>query len=245
MLAEEKKPPTVPDWLIKLVLGGTAIGVGGYILYYFVSGGAAAASARKELEHWSSEYTRELKQITDQGRTPTSAEEEALKLKAQQMESAYDKLFQIYNVARDVLLAAIGITAGAWLVHKLARDYWDTHVKNVRTPQAALQLLREAHAIDLHAAGRTTLAVALHTQTETIFAKLYTPMIQAEITTLTAKLPTLVGAQLIWTQFLIQSLQIEMTTIIPSLIAAAGSILTVPLPLGKHKTYNLNFPLLY
>jgi hypothetical protein len=122
----------------------------------------------------------------------------------------------------------IWVVAGAWLVHKIARDYWDTHVKDVRTPQAALQLLREAHAIDLHAAGRTTLAVALHTQTELMFATLYTPMMQAEVAALTAQLPTLVGAQLIWAQFLIQSLQVEMATTIPELIAAAGAILALP-----------------
>ena len=229
-MVEEKKP-AVPDWAVKLILGGSAIAVGGYVVYYFVSGGALAEAAKKELSQWTDEYARELKKITDEGRIPTEAEEYALKAKAERMQAAYDKLASIYDKAPYILLAAVGIAAGVWLVHKLARDYWETHVKNVRTPQAALQLLREAHAIDLHAAGQTTLAVALHTQTETMFQTLYAPMMQAEIATLTAQLPTLVGTQLIWAQFLIQSLQIEMTATIPAIMAAAASILAVPPPI--------------
>jgi hypothetical protein len=229
-MVEEKKP-AVPDWAVKLILGGSAIAVGGYVVYYYVSGGALADAAKKELTYWTDEYARELKKITDEGRIPTEAEEYALKAKAERMQAAYDKLASIYDKAPYILLAAVGIAAGVWLVHRLARDYWETHVKNVRTPQAALQLLREAHAIDLHVVGQTTLAVALHTQTETMFQTLYAPMMQAEIATLTAQLPTLVGTQLIWAQFLIQSLQIEMTATIPAIMAAAASILAVPPPI--------------
>jgi len=229
-MVEEKKP-AVPDWAVKLILGGSAIAVGGYVVYYFVSGGALAEAAKKELSQWTDEYARELKKITDEGRIPTEAEEYALKAKAERMQAAYDKLASIYDKAPYILLAAVGIAAGVWLVHKLARDYWETHVKNVKTPQAAVQLLREAHAIDLHAVGQTTLAVALHTQTQTMFQFLYAPMMQAEMATLTAQLPTLVGTQLIWAQFLIQSLQIEMTATIPAIMAAATSILAVPPPI--------------
>ena len=229
-MVEEKKP-AVPDWAVKLILGGSAIAVGGYVVYYYVSGGALADAAKKELTYWTDEYARELKKITDEGRIPTEAEEYALKAKAERMQAAYDKLASIYDKAPYILLAAVGIAAGVWLVHRLARDYWETHVKNVRTPQAALQLLREAHAIDLHVVGQTTLAVALHTQTQTMFQFLYAPMMQAEMATLTAQLPTLVGTQLIWAQFLIQSLQIEMTATIPAIMAAATSILAVPPPI--------------
>jgi hypothetical protein len=228
-MVEEKKL-AVPDWAVKLILGGSAIAVGGYVVYYWVSGGALADAAKKELTYWTDEYARELKKITDEGRIPTQAEEYALKAKAERMQTAYDKLATIYDKAPAILLSAVGIAAGVWLVHRLARDYWDTHVKDVRTPQAALQLLREAHAIDLHAVGQTTLAVALHTQTETMFQTLYAPMMQTEIASLTAQLPTLVGSQLIWAQFLIQSLQIELAATIPSIMAAAASILAWPPP---------------
>ena len=248
-MAEEKKP-AVPDWAVKLILGGTAIGVGGYIIYYYVSGGAAAAAAKKELEYWTEEYAKELKKATDEARILTTAEEQALKLKAERMEAAYDKLFTIYKTARDVLLVAIGAVAGVWLISALAKDYWKTHVAEVRTPYAAFELLREAHAIDLHAYGQTTLAVALHTETQETFATLYTPMMQAEMSMLTAQIPTLTGAQLIWTQYLVQSLSIEMTATIPALIAAAGTILALPPPmLTTHhkttKTYNGDYPLLF
>jgi hypothetical protein len=230
-MVEEKKPITVPDWAVKLILGGSAIGVGGYIVYYWVSGGALADAAKKELTYWTDEYARELKKITDEGRIPTQAEEYALQKKAERMDEAYSKLASIYDKAPYILLAALGIGAGAWLIHKLARDYWDTHVKDVKTPYAGYICLRDAIAIDLHAAGNTTLAVALHTQTETMFAQIYMPMMQAQVAMLQAQIPTLVGAELIWAQFLIQSLQIEMTATIPAIMAAAASILAVPPPI--------------
>lgn len=228
-MVEEKKP-AVPDWAVKLILGGSAIAVGGYIVYYFVSGGALAAAAQKEIAQWTEEYQRELKKITDEGRIPTSAEEYALKAKAERIEAAYHQFYVIYDRAIAILLGIFGIYVAGKLISRLARDYWETHARDVRTPAAAIQLLRESIAIDLHAFGHTSLAVALHTQTQTMFQTLYVPMMQSEIATLTSQLPTLVGAQLIWAQFLIQSLQIEMTSIIPGLMAAARAILYVPPP---------------
>jgi hypothetical protein len=231
MAEEKKKKPAVPDWAVKLILGGSAIGVGGYIAYYFVSGGALADAAKKEIAEWTSEYQRELKKIMDEGRVPTEAEEYALKAKAERIDVAYRQFYVIYDKAIAILLGIFGIYVAGKLISKLARDYWETHAKDVKTPAAAVQLMRESIAIDLHAAGQTTLAVALHTQTQTMFQTLYVPMMQTEIATLQAQIPTLVGAQLIWAQFLIQSLQIEMTTTIPAIMAAAASILAVPPPI--------------
>jgi hypothetical protein len=230
----EERRIEVPNWLIKLILGGAAIGVGGYILYYWISGGAAVAAARAELEKWSREYADELARIAKQGRVPTSAEEYALKRKKEAMDKAYDDLAKAsrysIDMVRDILIAAIGAIAAAILISRLARDYWDTHVKNVRTPAAAVQLLRESIAIDLHAAGLTSLAVALHTQTQTVFNTIYAPMMQAEIATLQTAIPTLTGAELMWAQFLLTSLQTELATTIPLIFTSAASILAVPPP---------------
>jgi hypothetical protein len=231
MAEEKKKKPAVPDWAVKLILGGSAIGVGGYIVYYFVSGGALAAAAQKEIAEWTTEYQRELKKIMDEGRVPTEAEEYALKAKAERIDAAYRQFYVIYDKAIAILLGIFGIYVAGKLISKLARDYWETHAKDVKTPASAVQLMRESIAIDLHATGQTTLAIALHTQTQTMFQTLYAPMMQAEIATLTTQLPTLVGTQLIWAQFLIQSLQIEMTATIPAIMAAAASILAVPPPI--------------
>lgn len=225
--AREEKP-RVPDWLIKLILGGSAIAVGGYIVYYVLSGGAAAESAKKELAKWTDEYARELKKIMDERRLPTESEEYALKAKAERIDAAYRRFYVIYDKAVAVLIGIFSVYFAYKLVSKLARDYWETHAKNVRTPAAAVQLLREAIAIDLHAMGQTTLAVALHTQTETMFHTIYAPMIQAEIATLNTQIPYLTGTQLLWAQFMVQSLQLEMTTLIPSIMTAAASILAVP-----------------
>jgi|GEM_PF-4456345 hypothetical protein len=231
MVEEKEKKPAVPDWAVKLILGASAIGVGGYIVYYFVSGGALADAAKKEISEWTDEYQREFKKIVDEGRVPTEAEEYALKAKAERIDSAYRQFYVIYDRAIAILLGIFGIYVAGKLISKLARDYWETHAKDVKTPAAAVQLMRESIAIDLHAAGQTTLAVALHTQTQTMFQTLYVPMMQAEVAALQAQIPTLVGAQLIWAQFLIQSLQTEMATTIPTIMAAAASILAVPPPI--------------
>lgn len=228
-MAEEKKP-LVPDWAVKLILGGSAIAVGGYVAYYFVSGGAVADAAKREIAEWTDEYAKELKKIADEGRIPTEAEENILKKKAERIDAAYRELHVVYDIAVPIVIGIFGMYFGYKLVSKLARDYWKTHIKEVKTPAAAVQLFRESLAIDLHAAGQTTLAVALHTQTQTMFQTLYVPMIQSEIATLNAQIPYLTGTQLIWTQFIIQNLQIEMSTVIPSLMAAAGAILAVPPP---------------
>jgi hypothetical protein len=232
---EEKKKFEVPDWLIKLILGGTAIGVGGYLLYYWLSGAAATEEAKKQLEKWSKEYADELKKIASENRLPTSAEEYALKRKKEAMDEAYKKLAEASNYAYETVLrifiAAISAGAAVVLISRLAKSYWETHVKEVKTPSAAVQLLRESIAIDLHAAGLTTLAVALHTQTQTVFQTIYAPMMQAEIATLQAAIPTLTGLELMWAQFMLTSLQTELATTIPLIFTSAASILAVPPPI--------------
>jgi hypothetical protein len=233
--AERKRKIEVPDWLIKLILGGSAIGVGGYLLYYWLSGGAAVDAARRELEKWSKEYGDELAKTASENRLPTSAEEYALKRKKEAMDDAYRRLAEASRYAYDTVLrifiAAISAGAAVVLISRLAKSYWETHVKDVKTPSAAVQLMREAIAIDLHAAGMTTLAVALHTQTQTVFQTIYAPMMQAEIATLQAALPTLTGAELMWAQLMITSLQMELTTTIPLIFTSAASILAVPPPI--------------
>jgi predicted PurR-regulated permease PerM len=232
---EEKKKPTVPDWLIKLILGGTAIGVGGYLLYYWLSGAAATEEAKKQLEKWSKDYGDELAKITSENRLPTSAEEYALKKKKEQIQYWHNKLAEAARYSIDVVwkIAIAAISAGftVLLISKLAKGYWETHIKEVKTPAAAVQLMRESIAIDLHAAGMTTLAVALHTQTQTVFQTIYAPMMQAEIATLQATIPTLTGLELMWAQFMLTSLQTELATTIPLIFTDAASILAVPPPI--------------
>jgi len=227
----ERKEGGFP-WWGKIALGATAVVVGGVVLYELgvTVFGAGPKAAADQLEYWSKEYAKELHEITAQNRLPTAAEEYALKKKQDQIDTAYNKLFTVYGVARDVLIAALAVAAAVWLASALARGYWNTHVGKVNTPAATTQLLRSAQAIDLYATGHAGLAVALQDQTQAAFQSLYSPAFQAEIITLQTMIPTLTGTQLVLTQLLVQNLQLELATTIPTLFMAARQILLLPPP---------------
>lgn len=217
-------------WWGKVAIGVTAVVVGGVALYELgvKTFAAGPAAATQQLDYWSAEYAKELHAIAAQNRLPTAAEEYALKKKQDQIDTAYNELFTVWGVARDVLIAAIAAGAAAWLFSTLARSYWNTHVGKVDTPAGATQLLRSAESIDLYATGHVSLAVALQDQTQAAFESLYSPAFQAEIITLQAEIPTLVGSQLALTQLLVENIQVELATTIPALFLAAQQILLLP-----------------
>ena len=206
-----------------MALAGTAIVAGGVALYELAVKTFAAGpqAAQQQLSYWSGEYSKELNNILVTNTLPTAAEEYALQAKQTQMDTAYNELFTVWGIAKNVLIDAIAAAATVWLISTLARGYWNTHVGNVDTPAAAVQLLRSAEAIDLYATGHTSLALAFQDQTEAVFTSAYTPMYETEISNLQAQTEVLTGTELELTEALVESLQVEVATTIPSLFAAA------------------------
>jgi hypothetical protein len=214
-------------WWAKVALAGAAIVGGGVALYELAVKTFAAGpqAAQQQLSYWSGEYSKELNNILVTNTLPTAAEEYVLQQKKTQMDDAYNELFTVWGIAKNVLIDAIAAAATVWLISTLARGYWNTHVGQVDTPAAAVQLLRSAEAIDLYATGHTSLALAFQDQTEAVFTSLYTPAFQTEISTLQAQSETLMGTQLELTEVLVENLQVELATTIPSLFAAAEALM--------------------
>lgn len=221
----------IPGWTKAVLIGGGVAG-GIYALYrlgttVFAAGPAAALD---KLNYWTAEYAKELKAITDQNRLPSASEEYALNKKQGMIDQAYNELFTVYGVARDVLIAGIAAVAAIYLISRLARSYWNTHVTDTQTPASAVELLRSAYAVDLYATGHTGLGVALQDQTEAVFTSLATPTFEAEIFGLQTQIATLTGNQLLLTQLLVQNLQLELASTIPTILTAASQILALPPP---------------
>jgi hypothetical protein len=227
----ESRTPSkgLPWWAWGLLAVPVAIG-GGYVLYKVgttiaSSFAAGPQAADHELTKWSDEYAKELSAITAQNRLPNASEEYALKAKIQRIDDAYNKLFTIYGVAEDVLIGVIATAALAYIVTRVARDYWNSHVGQVKTPAAAIELYRCCEAVDAYGLGSISYAVALNTQNETIFTSLYSPLYQADVYALQGQLSALTGLQLEYTELLITDLQVELETIIPDMLLATTALL--------------------
>jgi hypothetical protein len=223
MVSERKGVP----WYVWAIIGAAGVGGGIYALYKLGTTvfGAGPAAATNELKSWSDEYAKELNAILAQGRLPTQAEEFALKQKQQMIDDAYSKLFIVYGVAAEVIIAGL-VTAGlVWLASSVARDYLKTHSVNVKTSASYIQLFRSCEAIDLSEGGNLSLAVALNTQTQTVFNSVYSPLFQTEINTYESSLPTLVGTELVATEELVINLETDMQVTIPNLLLDVTSFL--------------------
>ena len=216
-MVSEKKG--IPVWG-KIVLAGAGI-VGGIFAIYelatmLFAPGTTAAS--KQLTTWSDDLAKELADIAAAGRTPTAAEELAIKTKQQEIDDAYTKLFTIYYVTADVLGAAIAAAMIGYIVTRMARDYWNTHVGSCKTPADYIMLYRSCEAIDLYSIGDVSLASAWNTQTNTIYNSSISPYLQTEVTALQTSLTTLIGTELEMTELLITNLEISIYTTIPNLL---------------------------
>lgn len=209
----------LPTWA-KLTLAGIGV-VGGIFAIYelattvFAAGPAAASN---QLTSWSDDYAKELAAIVDSGTLPTSAQEYALKAKQQQIDDAYNRLFTVYGIAEDVLLAAVGAALVGYIITATAKNYWNTHVSSANSPASYIMLFRNCQAIDAASEGEVSYAVALNTQTQTVFSQIISPYMQTEVSSLEASTATLVGTELELTETLITTLDVEIETTIPELL---------------------------
>jgi hypothetical protein len=219
---------------VNLILG-VVLGVGGiaavaYVAYMLLVGPLDAK--KEELKYWQEEFTRELKEYTSsQQGALTEAQEKALEVKRGEVERVSKEIAEMGGNWVEALVAVGGVVAGVWLVHKLARDYWDTHKDKISTPAGWAMLMRNAVNIDFFAGGQTSLAIAAQTQTDYMFKTMLTPALQAEISYLTNILPSLTGLTLMWAQMMITGLQTEMLITIPAFISVAWTIMGATPPI--------------
>lgn len=225
---------TISDVVAKIIIGVSAIITAGYIVYeYFVGPRATIERLLRELVEKKVEFY--TKTVIDQEGALTAAQEKYLADLNKRIDELSDDVVawggDFSKLLQGALLGAIGIgfvyVALKYGVPEAikARAYVKTNITNVRTSAGFEALMRCTINSSLVEAGQTSLAVAAQTSTEMWVNATLTPAMQAEIALLTAQLPTLIGTQLVWAQFMISSLQFQMATGIPATLAASWALI--------------------
>lgn len=227
---------TISGFATKIVLGLAAIVTAGIIVYeYFVGPRKAIEDTlRKFVEAKIKFYTEA---VIDQEGALSGAQEKYLGDLNKKIDDLGEDLEEMGGDFSDLLQkalivgGAIGFTAvilkyGGNIIK--ARKYVNTNITNVRTSAGFEVLMRNAINASLAEVGQISMAVAAQTSTEMWINATLAPAMQTEIALLTAQIPTMMGTQLMWAQFMVSSLQFQMVTGIP-LTMAAGWTLIMPM----------------
>jgi len=223
----------------KLVIGLTAIASGALVVYkilydYFVGPRKTIEDTLKKLVETKIDYY--TKAVT--------AQEGALTAQQQQYLDTLNKRIDEYSadvvawggdfskLLQNLIIGGIGLgfayVALRYGIPEIikARKYVQDNVANVRTSAGFEAVMRCGINVSLAEAGQVSLAVAAQTSTEMWVSQALMPAMQSEVALLTAQMPTLVGTQLLWAQFMVASLQFQMATAVPIALTAAWVFIT-------------------
>lgn len=232
---------TISRGAAKLVIGLTAIVTAGLIIYkvvydYFVGPRKATIDLLNKLVETKSKFYAEAT-VAQQGALTADQEEYLMKLNKQIDDLSADVVAwggDFSKLLQNALLLGAGV-AFAYVALKYgipeiikARNYVKENIANVRTSAGMEVLMRSAVNASLAEAGQVSFAVAAQTSTEMWVTQALNPAMQSEVALLTAQMPTFVGTQLLWAQFMVSSLQFQMATAIPATLSAAW-LLIMPL----------------
>jgi len=231
---------TISRVTAKLVIGLAAIATAGIIIYkvvydYFVGPRKATIDLLNKLVETKTKFYTET--IIQQEGALTAEQEDYLKTLNKRIDELSTTVINwggdFSGLLRTALLAGIGIGFTAVILKYggniiKARNYVKENIANIRTSAGMEALMRSTINLSLAEVGRTSMAVAAQTSTEMWVTQTLNPMMQSEVALLTAQIPTLVGTQLIWAQFMVSSLQFQMATAIPATLSAAW-VLIMPL----------------
>jgi len=232
---------TISNVTAKIILGLASIVTTGIIVYkvvydYFVGPRATIMRTLETLVKEKVEYYTES--VVTQKGALTATQEKYLENLNKRIDDLSDDVVawggDFSKLLQNALLGAIGV-GFAYVALRYgvpeaikARSYVRTNITNVRTSAGFEALMRSAVNISLVEAGQTSLAVAAQTSTEMWVNASLNPAMQSEIALLTAQIPSLMGTQLIWAQFMVSSLQFQMMTAIPATLTAAW-VLIMPI----------------
>jgi len=229
---------TISRVTAKLVIGLAAIATAGIIIYkvvydYFVGPRKATIDLLNKLVETKTKFYTET--IIQQEGALTAEQEDYLKTLNKRIDELSTTVINwggdFSGLLRTALLAGIGIGFTAVILKYggniiKARNYVKENIANIRTSAGMEALMRSTINLSLAEVGRTSMAVAAQTSTEMWVTQALNPAMQSEIALLTAQMPTLVGTQLIWAQFMVSSLQFQMATAIPATLTAAWVLIT-------------------
>lgn len=131
---------------------------------------------------------------------------------------AMERILQLISVAAIGVIVVSGITA-------VAKEYAKKQIwtKNPNTSYGYINLIHDTVAVHYANTGFATLATASLISVETRYANFVSPQMQTVVSYWTNLLPTLTGWTLLYANFMITYLQIEMTTI-PQMISLAWAL---------------------
>jgi len=222
----------------KLIIGLSAIAAAGIIIYktvydYFVGPRKAIIDLLNKLVETKTKFYAET--IIVQEGALTAEQEEYLKTLNKRIDDLSDDVVawggDFSSLLQQALIAATALTFGYIALRYgipeiiKARRYVSQNITNVRTSAGMESLMRSAINVSLAEAGQISMAVAAQTSTEMWVSATLNPAMQTEIALLTAQIPTLVGVQLVWAQFMVSSLQFQMATSIPAILTAAWPLI--------------------
>jgi hypothetical protein len=226
-------------WVVPVVLGGTAIAVGGYIIY------TVFASPTK---YWEDQYTTVLKDYMteldtynkEQSGALTAAQEAALQSKATRLNDIANNMMstmkQVFTAIAPVLIAAgIAVILKYFPYEKVSRaiTYYKQNSAGVTDAYGHIALMRTTLSIVYADMGNVTLATVAQTQTQMWASTTLYPAMETTISALTVQLPTLAGFQLAMATYLINSLNLDIASTIPSLLSQVTAILSGTLTLAR------------
>lgn len=229
---------TISRTTAKLIIGLSAIATAGIIIYkvvydYFVGPRKAIIDLINKLVETKTKFYAET--IVAQEGALTAEQEEYLQKLNKRIDDLSDDVVAWGGDFSQILQKALILGAGVAFAYVAlrygvpeiikARRYVNTNISNVRTSAGMEALMRSSINISLAEVGQTSMAVAAQTSTEMWVSATLNPAMQGEIALLTAQIPSLVGTQLLWAQFMVSSLQFQMITAIPATLAAAWTLI--------------------
>jgi len=223
--------------IAKIIVGVSAIITVGIVIYeYFVGPRKTIEDLLKKLVETKIDYY--TKAVIAQEGALTAAQEKYLEDLNKRIDEYSDDVTawggDFSKLLQNIVIGAIGIgfayVALRYGVPEIikARNYVKTNITNVRTSAGFEALMRSSINASLAEVGQTSLAVAAQTSTEMWVSQSLNPAMQSEIALLTAQMPTMVGTQLLWAQFMVSALRFQMATAIPTAMAAAW-VLILPI----------------
>ena len=231
-----KRLPEVPGWAVALVLGGAAVGVGGYVLYEWLVGPRRYWEElyKRLLDDYVREY---VKFVQESGGALTAEQEGILKEKQERLAEVEWNLRQVTKSAQDlvnmigwgtvagIVIAALGVAAP-----RIARaiKYLRDSSANAKTTEGLVPLVRCTVNVALADLGYVNLAAAAQVHTNHWAEALLYPSMQARMSYLQAQMAQLVGVQLMIAAYVASALSVQMAVLIPAMLRAATAILLPP-----------------
>jgi len=226
--------PEVPDWVVKLLIGGAAVGGVIYVLHEAVSKAFPTDYWREQYEYWLSEYFRELKEFVEgSGGALTPEQQRILDEKRERIEAIEQKLMEVSGEPWERIVYPLMVAAGTAIIlrffpyEKVARalKYFRDNAPHAKSSHGTVVLLTNTLNACYAELGNVSLAVASQTYVNAWVNNSLYPLMHYEIAYLQSMLPHLTGVQYVIASYMISALQYQLTVGIPAMLYAVTQLI--------------------